>query len=107
VQHVRIGFCQTGRQKIRLFLVVAFEADTIFRPDHRLEQRGGVVCRHHLSPGELAPSSETFVARSLLDLRISHLDQHLKGLSHLAFLLLFTYLTAGLGFNRFNGLGSR
>jgi hypothetical protein len=28
-------------------------------------------------------------------------------LSHLAFLLLFTYLTVGLGFNRFNGLGSR
>ncbi|HWX27940.1 MAG TPA: hypothetical protein VNZ53_10980 [Steroidobacteraceae bacterium] len=28
-------------------------------------------------------------------------------LSHLAFLLLITYLTAGLGFNRFNGLGSR
>jgi hypothetical protein len=28
-------------------------------------------------------------------------------LSHLAFLLLITTLTAGLGFNRFNGLGSR
>ena len=28
-------------------------------------------------------------------------------LSHLAFLLLITYLRAGLGFNRFNGLGSR
>jgi hypothetical protein len=28
-------------------------------------------------------------------------------LSHLAFLLLITYLTAGLGFNRFNGLASR
>jgi hypothetical protein len=28
-------------------------------------------------------------------------------LSHLAFLLLITYLTAGLGFNRFNCLGSR
>jgi hypothetical protein len=30
-----------------------------------------------------------------------------QALSHLAFLLLFTYLTVGLGFNRFNGLGSR
>jgi hypothetical protein len=30
-----------------------------------------------------------------------------EALSHLAFLLLFTYLTAGLGFNRFNDLGSR
>jgi hypothetical protein len=28
-------------------------------------------------------------------------------LSHLAFLLFITYLTTGLGFNRFNGLGSR
>ena len=28
-------------------------------------------------------------------------------LSHLAFFLLITYLTAGLGFNKFNGLGSR
>ena len=28
-------------------------------------------------------------------------------LSHLAFLLLITYLTAGLGFNKFNGLGSQ
>jgi hypothetical protein len=31
----------------------------------------------------------------------------LAALSHLAFLLLITYLTTGLGFNRFNGLGSR
>ena len=31
----------------------------------------------------------------------------LGALSHLAFLLLITYLTAGLGFNRFNGLESR
>jgi hypothetical protein len=28
-----------------------------------------------------------------------------EALSHLAFLLLITYVTAGLGFNRFNGLG--
>ena len=30
----------------------------------------------------------------------------LAALSHLAFLLLITYLTTGLGFNRFSGLGS-
>ena len=28
-------------------------------------------------------------------------------MSHLAFLLLITYLTDELGFNKFNGLGSR
>ena len=31
----------------------------------------------------------------------------MAALSHLAFLQFITYLTAGLGFNRFNGLGSR
>jgi hypothetical protein len=34
-------------------------------------------------------------------------DPLAAALSHLAFLLLITYLTVGLGFNRFNGLGSR
>jgi hypothetical protein len=33
--------------------------------------------------------------------------QAATALSHLPFLLLITYLTAGLGFNKFNGLGSR
>jgi hypothetical protein len=37
----------------------------------------------------------------------SGLESRHRALSHLAFLLLITYLTAGLGFNRFNGLGSR
>jgi hypothetical protein len=75
VQHFRIGFCQTGRQKVRLLLVVALEADTIFRPDHRLEQRDRIVWRHHLSGDEFAASSETFIAGSLLALPISHLTQ--------------------------------
>jgi hypothetical protein len=47
-----------------------------------------------------------------VDLRCFRQDRLLRravatALSHLAFLLLITYLTAGLGFNRFNGLGSR
>src|SRR5580658_7127232 len=72
VQHFRIGFCQTGRQKVRLLLVVAFEADAIFRPDHRLEQRSRLVCRHQLSRCEFATRGKTFIARSLLALPISH-----------------------------------
>ena len=75
VQHFRIGFGQTGSQKVRLLLVVAFEADTISGPDHRLEQRGRVVWRHHLSRCEFAPCGETFVAGSLLALPISHVVQ--------------------------------
>jgi hypothetical protein len=75
VQHFRIGFGQTGSQKVRLLLVVAFEADTIFGPDHRLEQRGRVVWRYYLSRCEFAPRGETFAAGSLLALPISHVVQ--------------------------------
>jgi hypothetical protein len=75
VQHFRIGFCQTGRQKVRLLLVVAFETDAIPGSDHRLEQRGRIVGRHHLPGGDLAPSGDTFAAGSLLALPISHLNQ--------------------------------
>jgi hypothetical protein len=43
-----------------------------------------------------------------LEHALAESQQALKSaLSHLAFLLLITYLTAGLGFNRFNGLESR
>ena len=72
MQHFRVGFGQTGSQKVRLLLVVAFKADTIIRPDHRLEQRGRIVWRHHLSRCEFAPSSETFVAGPLFTLPIRH-----------------------------------
>src|SRR5271163_1655897 len=72
MQHFRIGFGQTGSQKVRLLLVVAFKADTIIRPDHRLEQRGRIVWRHHLSRCEFATRGKTFITRSLLALPIRH-----------------------------------
>jgi hypothetical protein len=50
----------------------------IFGPDHRLEQRGRVVWRYHLSRCEFAPRAETFVAGSLLALPISHVVQLLS-----------------------------
>ena len=62
VQHFRIGFGQAGRQEVRLLLIVAFEADTIPGPDHRFEQCGRVIGRHHLTLGEFAARLETFVA---------------------------------------------
>ena len=43
VQQFRIGLGQAGREKVRLLLVVAFEADAISGPDHRLKQRGRIV----------------------------------------------------------------
>jgi hypothetical protein len=75
MQHFRIGFGQTASQKVRLLLVVAFETDAIPGSDHRLEQRSRIFRRHHLSGGESAASSETFVAGPLFTSPISHLDQ--------------------------------
>jgi hypothetical protein len=75
VEHFRVGLGQTGSEKVRLLLIVTFETDTIFWPDHRFQQRGRVAWRHHLSRCEFAPRGETFVARSPLALPIGHVDQ--------------------------------
>jgi hypothetical protein len=40
---------QSAAQKIRLFLVVAFEADPVTWPDHGFQQARGVVRRHDLA----------------------------------------------------------
>jgi hypothetical protein len=65
----------TRRQEVRLLLVVAFEANTISGPDHRLKQRGRVLGRHHISLGEFTAYIETFVAGSPLAFPISHIVQ--------------------------------
>ena len=46
-------------------------------------------------------------AHGVVETRSARLTALARALSHLAFLLLITYLKVGLGFNRFNGLGSR
>ena len=75
VQYFGIGSGETRREKVRLLLVVAFEADAISGPDYSLQQRGRIVWRDHLSRCEFAPRCETFIAGSPLTLPISHVVQ--------------------------------
>jgi hypothetical protein len=69
---VCIGGSETSGLKVRLLLVVAFEADAISGPDYRFKQRGGVVWRDHLPFGEFAARCETFVALLYMFVPLSH-----------------------------------
>jgi hypothetical protein len=102
VQHFQIGFGETAGEKVRLLLVVAFEADPISGPDYRLQQRGRVVWRHHLSRCEFAPRRETFVAGSPLTLPISHVVQLLLIITDLSLDGLVRDLDRGLAARRCN-----
>ena len=51
--------------------------------------------------------SMRFVAVRSLENQAALMRHKARGHCHITFLLLFTYLTAELGFNSFNGLGSR
>jgi hypothetical protein len=73
VQHFRIRLDQACRQEVRLLLVVAFEAEAISGPDHRLKQRGRVVRRYHLPLGEFTACVETIVAGSPFASPIGHI----------------------------------
>ena len=75
IQNLCIGRGETGREKVGLLLVVALKADTISGSDYRLEQRGRIVWRDHLSRREFASRCETFVASSPLRLPICHVVQ--------------------------------
>ena len=75
VQHFWIGSGETRREKVRLLLVVAFEADTVSGSDQRLKQRRRGVGRYHLSLCEFTACVETLVAGSPLALPISHVVQ--------------------------------
>ncbi len=55
LHHVKIvdsGGIDAGQrrgEKIRLFLIVAFKADAVERPDHSLEQRDRLIARNELA----------------------------------------------------------
>jgi hypothetical protein len=48
---------ESGRQQVRLLLVVALETDAIARPDHGLQKRGGVARLDDLSLREYCPGA--------------------------------------------------
>ena len=72
VQHFRIGFGQTRRQKVRLLLVVAFEADAISGPDHRLEQRGRMLGATIFPAANLLPAARRSSRARCSLLPVSH-----------------------------------
>ncbi|MNI44971.1 hypothetical protein D3C73_993710 [compost metagenome] len=51
VQNLIVRGSQRHGQQISLLLIVAFQADAVAGPDHRLEQGGGIVRGHHLTLG--------------------------------------------------------
>ena len=72
-----IGRGQAGREKVRLLLVIPFEADAISGPDHRLEQRGRIIRWHQLSRSKFAAGGKAFVAGLSLRLPISHVIEQI------------------------------